>query len=621
MGPARPVPAGKLEKTSMSAKSRTQKARKPGSAQRPLSPQQAFQIALKTMRAGQLREAYAMCRQILAADPLFTDALHLQGVIEMSAGEIGQAIETLQKVRTLRPKDASVYSDLGMIYQGLRRFEEARAHLEQAIALNPKMAGAQLNLGNVFSALGELEQAERHYKKAAKLDPKLTAAFNNLSRTLLVQGRGREAEHRARQALALEPNNALAHSHLGEALDRLGEEAKALAAHKRAVQLAPDQDNIRLAFVATLAAYGHVEEARAQCEAILEQHPQSVDALMRLARLVKFTQKDELFEQLETVHANSALPALERAKLGFSLGKASEDMNLYEEAFAHFLKANALVAEALPYSPAQTEQHFTMLKKDTTAELLKELAEVGDPDPTPIFVLGMPRSGTTLVEQILSSHPEVTGAGELSTIRTLQSALLRAHPAKSLGQALAQTPPHKLRELGAAYIAQVRTFSRDARYIVDKMPANFMSVGLIRAILPNAKIIHLRRDATDTCLSIFKNQFVEGSMPYAYNLHWLGHYHRQYEDMMAHWRGIMPANDMLELDYEQLIADQEAGSRALLAHCGLEWDEDVLDFHKTDRPVHTASITQVRQPIYNTSIGIAQRYGAAINPLLDALKG
>lgn len=595
------------------------KSRQKNAPQAPLTPQKAFQIALKTMRAGQLREAYVMCRKILAADPLFTDALHLQGVIEMSAGDIGKALETLQKVRTLRPGDASVWSDLGMIYQGLRQHEEARAHLQQAIELDPRNAGAHLNLGNVFSALGELDAAERHYKAAIKRDPKMTAGFNNLSRTLLIQGRAREGENRARQAIALEPKNALAHSHLAEALDRLGEQQQSLKAHQRAVALAPDRDTIRLAYIATLAAYGRLDEARAQCEKILEEHPQSVDALMQLSRLERFTEEDALFEKLQTAFANEQLPALERAKLGFSLGKAEEDMKRYKAAFGRFLEANALIAEGLPYSPSQTEQQFAQIIEDTTPQLMADLAEAGHPDPTPIFVVGMPRSGTTLIEQILASHPDVAGAGELSSIRTLQDALLRANPGKSMGEALRQTPPEKLRGLGAAYIEQVRMLSRDARYIVDKMPANFMSVGFIRAILPNATIIHARRNATDTCLSIFKNQFVMGSMPYAYKLEWLGHYYHQYDNLMRHWAELL-ADDMLELDYEELIADQEKGSRALLAHCGLDWRDDVLDFHKADRPVHTASIAQVRQPIYKTSVGIAERYGDAVTPLLDALK-
>jgi hypothetical protein len=243
----------------------------------------------------------------------------------------------------------------------------------------------------------------------------------------------------------------------------------------------------------------------------------------------------------------------------------------------------------------------------------------GDPDDAPIFILGMPRSGSTLVEQILASHPEVHGAGECEAFNSLAESVHLPDRRPLLPDAIAALSDAGLRQLGRSYAESLRARAPQARRITDKTLSNYLYAGLIHLALPQARIIHTRRDAVDTCLSCF-SQLFNGYHPYAYDLAELGRYWRGYDRLMAHWRVVLPAGVMLELQYEELVGDLEGQARRLLRHCGLAWDEACLDFHNSSRPVHTASVAQVRQPIYRGSVRKAQAYGALLQPLLEALE-
>ena len=247
-----------------------------------------------------------------------------------------------------------------------------------------------------------------------------------------------------------------------------------------------------------------------------------------------------------------------------------------------------------------------------SAEIMRERAGQGDPSPLPVFIIGMPRSGTTLCEQILASHPKIHGAGELGDFEAAVAAL------DSAGGIPSDIGGEELRAIGAGYLARVAALAPHAARITDKMPANFRFAGLIHLALPNARLIHLRRDPVDTCLSCFSILF-GGDQPFTYDLGELGRYYRAYQRLMAHWRAVLPPGVMLEVDYEALVGDFAREARGILTHCGIEWNDACLDFHKTQRPVHTASAVQVRQPIYRSSVGRWRPSGDVLRPLLDAL--
>jgi hypothetical protein len=310
----------------------------------------------------------------------------------------------------------------------------------------------------------------------------------------------------------------------------------------------------------------------------------------------------------------AALPPSEHTALQFALGKAYADLGDHERSFQHLLQANAQKRQQIAYDEAATLAAFGRIHGAFTAELIAAKHALGHPSSLPIFIVGMPRSGTTLTEHILASHPAVFGAGELDHF--YQEVVTRIwNPADIAAPSLSGvTGPH-LRKGAARYLAKLGRAAPAAERIVDKMPSNFRFLGLIHLALPNARIIHVRRDPLDTCISCFSVHFA-GDHPYAYDLGELGRYYRAYERLMEHWRRLLPPHVLLEIRYEDLVADLDREARRIVAHCGLEWNASCLDFHATQRSVRTASARQVRQPLYQSSIGRWRQYGQHLAPLL-----
>jgi hypothetical protein len=309
----------------------------------------------------------------------------------------------------------------------------------------------------------------------------------------------------------------------------------------------------------------------------------------------------------------------ERMQLDFALGKAYADLKDYRRSFDHLRRGAAAKRAQTDYDEAAAMALFDRIEAAFPPERFAAASGRGDPSRTPIFILGMPRSGTTLVEQILASHPDVTGAGELRTasdvfgqVRAVTGEV--AHYPDFVPALDAAT----LKAMGGLYGAELQRLAPGARRITDKMPSNFYFVGLIHMALPNARILHTVRDPLDTCLSCYSKLFA-GEQNHTYDLGELGRYHRRYQRLMDHWRGVLPPGRFLDVSYEALVADLEGQTRRILAHCGLDWDERCLSFHETQRPVRTASASQVRRPIYCGSVGRWRAYAEDLAPLIEAL--
>jgi hypothetical protein len=307
----------------------------------------------------------------------------------------------------------------------------------------------------------------------------------------------------------------------------------------------------------------------------------------------------------------------DQIRLRFGLGKTYANLGDHERSFRHVLEGNRLKRQEFTYDEAKTLEHFDRIRRTFTAELIRERRNVGDPSQTPVFVVGMPRSGTTLIEQILASHPKVFGAGELRLFGTLMGTL-RGADGSEFPECVARLTTDQIRVLGTTYNRGIRALAPDAERVVDKMPFNFYSVGLIHLALPNARIIHARRDPRDIALSCFSLLFNEGH-EFTYDLAEIGHFIRAYEMLMQHWQGLLPQGAILEVKYEELVDRLEVEAGRIIAYCGLDWDDACLSFHKTRRPVRTASVNQVRQPIYRSSVGRWRRYEELLQPLLAAL--
>jgi hypothetical protein len=320
------------------------------------------------------------------------------------------------------------------------------------------------------------------------------------------------------------------------------------------------------------------------------------------------------------VPRTAMLSPREQCWVHFALAKSYDDIGEQDRGFAHLLEGNAAKRRQIEYHEARELGAMDRIREVFTAGLMDAWIGPGDPSDLPVFIVGMPRSGTTLVEQVLASHHAVFGAGERPDLALTVERLTERMGSLPFPEAVWTLSGAELHQIGTAYVAALRMLAPDARRITDKMPANFRFAGLIPLILPRARIIHVVREPVDTCLSCFSKVF-EGEQRFSYDLGELGRFHRAYQRLMAHWRTVLPANVLLEVNYEDMVGDLETAARRIVAHCGLPWDEACLEFHKTSRAVHTASVTQVRQPIYRGSVGRWRPDAALLRPLLEALSG
>jgi len=348
----------------------------------------------------------------------------------------------------------------------------------------------------------------------------------------------------------------------------------------------------------------------------VELAPRKAQFLCSLAESKRFVDGDPHFTLVEALARDmESLPEEDQIYLHFALGKVYADLGQHERSFSHLIEGNALKRKQIVYDEAAALAQLTRIRQLFTAEAMRKARGFGDPSTVPVFIIGMPRSGTTLVEQILASHPKIYGAGELSDFRAALASLRGSDGSRPGLRA------EELRQIGARYLERVRATAPAAERITDKMPANFRYAGLIHLAFPNARIIHTRRDPLDTCLSCFSILFAHNLQPFTYDLTEFGRYYRAYATLMEHWREVLPLEQMLEVQYEELVANFEPLARRIVAYCGLEWDDACLEFYKTQRPVSTASAVQVREPIYRSSIGRWRPYEGMLRPLIKALEG
>jgi len=451
--------------------------------------------------------------------------------------------------------------------------------------------------GNACATRGEFETALDCFEKVRLARPADQGVYNNLGLTLARMERFPEALERYRQAEALDPNNADIHHNLGWILEQMHCLEEAVACYQRAVQLGPLVDGSYNNMANCLQSLGRFDEAHEAYRRAIEIAPQSMLYYRNFVQSKRMTLEDPCFVAMQKLaqHADALTPD-NQAQLHFAMGHALADLGQNDLSFEHLLKGNAMHRRSVNYNEAMTLDLFGHIPQFLNADVLKAKRGLGDPSASPVFIVGMPRSGSTLIEQILASHPQVFGAGE------------RPDFGKALVGALARSEAdHSKLNFDAMH---------DLR-ITDKYPFNFINVGLIHLALPNARFIHSRRAPVEICLSIFSRIFQD--VPFGYDLGELGRYYRAYDALMAHWRAALPEGVMIEVQYEDLVDDLEGNVRRMLAHCGLDWDERCLAFHQTQRQVITASATQVRKPLFRTSLERWRPAAELLQPLYDGL--
>jgi len=620
-------------------------------------PEARINLGLALQALGRLDEAAEQYRAALALRP--DDALaHTNlGTVLRAIGDRESALEHFQRAVALDPKRAIARTNLGQFLLDLGRAEEALLHCQEAVALQPDLAEAHNNLGNVQRALGRFVEARSAYFEALRLKPDLAQGHANLGLTLREEGRLDEAAHWLARATELEPDSTLFLGYLAEAESDRERHAEAMALYQRMLELEPGRagthnalgwqmqeqgrlDEAEEQFLAALRlqpdfAQAHVSlaglheergdlaEAESGFRAALARQPNHPGALARLATLLRAKLPEADLEALERRLTEPDLPNGPRADLLFGLAQVRDALGRYDQAAECLEQANALALanQARRYKPYDPDEHRRFAEGIAAAcgpDFFTRLVGAGSETRRPIFIFGLPRSGTTLIEQVLASHSQVHGAGELTRARldfeAIPGLMGRAEsPLDCLANLDAETVP----QLSRAHEEALRALDGGrSQRIVDKMPDNYMYLGLLAVMFPKATFIHCRRDVRDVAVSCWMTNFR--------SIRWASHPEhirgriREYRLLMEHWHAVLPAA-IHEVDYEETVDGFEGVARRLVAACGLEWEPACLEFFRTRRPVRTASLAQVRQPIYRQSVARWKNYQPALADLFAAL--
>jgi tetratricopeptide (TPR) repeat protein len=476
-------------------------------------------------------------------------------------------------------------------------------------------AAAHFELANALRERNRGEESLPHYRQALAHEPASAQYLEALRRVLEGLGRLAEAVLDYEAALKAAPENVDLHMAAARLYRDLERYDAAIAQCEAAIKLAPDDFRHHLALGLWLREMGRLAEAEREMAKAYARNPGDVKAIHHLVLTRKMRADDPLLAALEA-RASGALTDDERIFLEFARGKAWSDLGEHARAFAAIERGNALKRKTVRYDAAAWFDRVESYRARFTPELMQRLAGQGDPSPVPIFIVGMPRSGSTLVEQILAGHPLVHAAGERPDFTRVADMLYGKNAPPNPSGA---TGVPRLPRLATIYLQSMQARAPNAARIIDKMLLNFELCGYINLALPNARIIHTRRNPIDTCLSCYARLFEGNNSPFSYDLRELGRYYRSYHELMAHWRRVLPPGMLLDVDYERVVDDVEGEARRIVAHCGLAWDESCLKFHEVDRAVRTASVLQVRQPIYRTSIRRWRPSGSAIDALVEGL--
>ncbi len=606
---------------------------------------------------GQLIEAEKEGRRAVALDGNATAAWGNLGIILQESGKLEESLHCLTRVCQAAPDSPEAHNNLGNTLKRLGRLNEAKEEYETAIRLRPSFSEAHGNLAYLLTDLGLYEEAMAAARLAIEINPRNADAYLNAAAIARTRKRPGEAigwintilsfapghpgallamatverelenyqaaEQAARRAVAAVPQSGEAHEALGQVLQATYRSDEAVAEYEQAAKLPiPRPESPVEKKAVLLLELGRRKEALEVFDEALRINPRSASVWFNRSEAKKFAKDDPDIATMEALLIDAERQGIgydDRIALSFALGKACLDADLDDRAFAHLNEGNRLKRATFAYDAAAVDEWLDTIARTVSPAQLSRLAGHGDPSDLPVFIVGMPRSGTTLIEQILAAHPEVHGAGELQLLQSMVDQISGPdHVPLGYPQLIEATAPEDLPRLARYYLERVSVLAPGKARIVDKMPVNFLYAGLIHALFPNARIIHCRRDPVDTCLSCYTKNF-SGEQTFTYDLAELGRFYRGYERLTAYWASVLPTDRWTEVDYEAVVDDLEGEARRLVGFCGLEWDEACLSFHKLERPVRTASVTQVRQKIYTSSVGRWKRYAPHLAPLLSAL--
>ena len=568
--------------------------------------------ALDLAAEGRLEEACALLDKCVAVDPEGLMARNNLGVLLHRLGRREAAVGAYEALLALDPDNAAAHGNLACVLGELGHDESALAHAIHAVELDPSLHAPYACAAMSEARLGREAQALDWLDKGLALVPGHAAM--RLAQAEILYGCGRYAEGlaAAQAVLALTPQDGRAWHVMGLLRHAVGEHEASVAALGEAAARSAQPARAEASRATVLLELGRQAEAMAGLDRALAAEPGLASAWYIRSGAKAFRPGDPDVAAMERALPGQVTEQGEMF-LRFALGKAYLDLLDAPRAFAHLNRANGLRRADLDYDPGALAAEMAAIAEAFSPALFERFAGAGEPSARPVFIIGMPRSGTTLVEQILASHPMVRGGGEVTHIEQVSGELGAAYPAGLAGQSA-----DRIAALGRRYLALSATPGGQVRHVTDKSVNNYLHVGLIRLILPGARLIHCRRDPVDTCLSCYSKPFDSGQL-FSYDLADLGGHYRRYAALMDHWRAVLPAGRLIEVDYEAVVEDLEVQARRLVAFLGLDWDEACLRFHETRRVVRTSSLSQVRQPIYRDSLRRWPAFRDQLGPLLEAL--
>jgi len=559
---------------------------------------------------GQIATVIQECDRLTKEFPQSFLLWNLVGAANNAQGKSDEAIAAYNKALLIKPDYAEAYNNKGVALQTQGKSDAAIAAFNKALLIKPDYAEAYNNKGIALQTQGKYDEAIAAYNKALLIKHDYAEAYYNMGNALKDQGKPDEAIAAFNKALIIKPDYAEAYNNKGVALQTQGKSDEAIAAYNKALLIKPDYAEAYNNMGNALKDQGKPDEAIAAFnKALLIKHD-FAEAHYNLSSLKKYEHSDPQVVQMGRLYADTNISNEDRCYLCFALAKSSEDLGNLAEAFRYFNEGNALRKKNLAYNIAQDEEKYSKIKETANSFKTFSISASGEENiPIPILIVGMPRSGTTLVEQIISNHSKVTAAGELNFIKMFGS---------SLAEGKVEISGIKLRTARNQYLNEIKKLSAGRPFVTDKMPNNFFYIGLIRSALPEAKIVHVKRSPAATCWSNFKHRFASKGLGYCYDLLDVVHYYQMYEDLMLFWDEHYPEN-IYHLDYEQLTTDQEPATQKLIQYLGIDWEDSCLFPEENKRYVNTASNLQVRKKVFKGSSEEWKRYEEFLDGALDPL--